>query len=436
MRLFGMLAALAPFATAQLQTQLNVTGPPPGEPVTLILTRWNGADCSGSGLQRIALPADGKLTLPAGRGDACWQNDPLAGLAVLARDRAVAYLRAAEFDGRDEPVVVEMRPRRIVNIVVHPASARMELLARDDLAHTDWIWNRNLAGLTIRARFLPPNAAVENAHCEKLLDFVPGEINLYYGAQGQNLSCGFNSAVFVHDVPVLGDAAHELSHRLGLNQLDHSREASFDNGHTTNQEKAGFGCNNVMWTLTDVLQDQLSPGQAFWMGLACSSFTAHHGPCLACAEVAGDPSPCPSFAVGQEFSGAVCDACDLPELKLIVGEVDTQGRNQFCDRDSLRKALAARFRDLQQNNGLKPVSRNEREFVERWLAEIQTVLKVESVARLMEQQDRDRGQALLFELAEKAPREWQRYLRYAADAIRKNPGYRPRCEQGMAPPRK
>lgn len=435
MRLFLPIFALATIANAQLQTQMIVTGPAPAEPVTLVLNRWSGDDCSGTGFMRVPLPADGKLTLPADRGARCWEDDPLAGLAAMARDRAVAYLRASEFQG-EEPVRFEMRPRRIVDVVVHPASARMAELARDDLAHTDWIWNHNLAGLTIRARFLKPDVKVSTASCgsvfEKGNNFVAGVINLYYGARGQNISCGENSAVFVHEVPVLGDAAHELSHRLGLNQLDNHRDPRFDDGHTTNQR--GFACNNVMWTLSETLVNQLSPGQAFWMGLSCGSFAAHHGACLSCAEEEGAASPCPSFSVGQQLELAVCGACIVPEIEKLIGaNVDTQGRNRLCDRETLRSRLRARYQQLRNNNGLKLGSRSERRFVNRWMAEIQTVLMVESVAQLKDQQRTD-GIGYLRKVAEDralSP-EKRHYLEYSALKLENIPDYLPRCEQAQA----
>ncbi len=435
MRLFLPILALGAIAHAQMQTQMIVTGPAPAEPVTLILNRWSGDDCAGTGFVRLPLPSDGKLTLPADRGAKCWEDDPLAGMAAMARDRAVAYLPAIEFQ-ISEPVRIEMRPRRIVDVVVHPASARMADLARDDLAHTDWIWNHNLAGLTIRARFLKPDGKVSEASCgsvfEKGNNFVPGVINLYYGARGQNISCGENSAVFVHEVPALGDAAHELSHRLGLNQLDHNRDPRFDDGHTTNQR--GFACNNVMWPLSETLVNQLSPGQAFWMGLSCGSFAAHHGACLRCAEEEGAASPCPSFIVGQQRELAVCGACIVPEIEKLTGaKVDTQGRNRLCDRETLRGALRARYRELRNNNGFQLGSRSERKFVARWMAEIQTVLMVESVAQLKDQQRAD-GIEYLRKVAEDralSP-EKRDYLRYSADKLKHFPDYRPRCEQAQA----
>jgi hypothetical protein len=52
------------------------------------------------------------------------------------------------------------------------------------------------------------------------------------------------------DAPILGEAAHELSHALGLKQSDH--QESYDGGHTI--DTAHFDWSNVRLFLTGTLE--------------------------------------------------------------------------------------------------------------------------------------------------------------------------------------
>jgi len=417
---------------------LEIKGLPPGETATLLLMRAAGENCSASVARAIAPPADGLVEIATHVQEGCWcrvtgrvPGEPQAGLAVLARGRASAYIGPQDLCGRRGPIQVEMRPRPEVRVVVHPASAKMAAFARDDLAHADLVFDRQQTGITLRPRFLPP-ALFVGLNCgtvDKHPALVRGEINVYYGVPQENTSCGGTSAVLIHDEPVLGDAVHELSHKLGLDRGDHERGAAFAEGHTNLQE--GFGCNNVMWTLTDVLQDQISPGQAFWLSHSCSSFAAQQGPCLVCGQNVGDSSPCPPFSLGQNPARATCDACTLEQLQ--GRAVNTGGRNQFCDRATLRAALLQRHAELAKHaaeNPQLPLGHPRRaKFVARWAERIKTVLAVETVAR-SEGEQRARGLQYLGQLADGVSPARRQYLLYSADRIRRitpEKPYRPRC---------
>ena len=432
----ALLAAIA--AHAQPPTQIKVTGVPTGTPVTVMLMRATGEGCAGSVMPAAEpLPANGLIDVGKHVQKDCWcaasGRVPAishAGLAVLSQDRSVAYIGGAELCGRDAAIAIALRPRREITVVVHPSDNDMAKFARDDIAHTDWIYFERMVGLTLRPRFLKPDPAVARVTCEEILKsapgFVAGEINLYYGAGRQNESCAGTSAVLVHSEPVLGDTAHELSHKLGLNQADNERE--YDEGHTTGQQDF-FGCNNVMWELSDVLQNHLSPAQAFWMSTSCSSFAAHHGPCLPCSEDEGAASPCPPFALGQSKSAAVCDACTLAELQGRV--VNTKGRSQLCDRTRLRAALRERHRELRRYIAARPYlqlgHRREGEFLDRWIDRIGVALTVQLVAHAPEGEQRTQGIAYLGQLANNGPERHKQYLLYCQDKITRDPNYRPRC---------
>jgi hypothetical protein len=267
----------------------------------------------------------------------CWCKDDKAGIAVLAPGKAIAYIANIQRGSlplrlcipSQAGLTVDMRPRREVMVQVWAARQNdIPSMAKDDIANAEWIYNNALAGITLRPVFrevrpedlktaLPecfpkPN---ETKCCAALADsdfFEPGSLNVYYGLGTGNFSCrkGAPAASFVHDVPVLGDAAHEMSHILGLFQDD-----AVDNhsaGHTSG-DKEKFGCENVMWDGTHFLKDELTPGQAFWISLSTLSFVGKAGANLNCAEDADSKSPCPLFSLGHDDSYE--SSCKLKEFE-------------------------------------------------------------------------------------------------------------------------
>lgn len=437
---------------SQLAPKLQVSGLPAGTDITLVLVRAAGEKCADSvaptGLQ---IPADGQLELASHVQPGCWcsgggatpNSDPLAGLAVMAENRAVTYVGAGELCRKD-PVPIQMRPRHEVTVVVHSPDARLQTYAADDVAYTDWVFNRQRAGIALRPRFLPIDPATKRLNCETVEKYArhePKVVNLYFGVRGLNLSCGgSNSAVFVHDAPTLGDTTHELAHKLGINSRDHIQGLRVESGHVTGEP--GFSCNNTMWNLSDLVQDELTPGQVFRLNTGCSSFVPGQSQCLPCAERRGMDSPCPPYSLGTKPDPPRCGACSL-EQALAIADASAlsssekrAGRSQFCDRDELRKALAERFAELSVHVGTRPEltlgpavpnSLSLDAFVERWVASIGTVLAVESVARLTNEAQRKNGIARLREFATSAPEEFKEYLFYGARNIERDPNYRPRC---------
>src|SRR5262249_8108040 len=142
--------------------------------------------------------------------------------------------------------LVDMRPKRDVPVRVWVRDADgLPDKAKDDIANADWIYNGQLAGIALRPSFDKigggeesdfqsqlkacfPSAPNKGTCCSAVLDsdyFVSGTINVYYGFGNGNFSCindPWVPAVFIHDVPVLGDAAHELAHILGLAKNDNN----------------------------------------------------------------------------------------------------------------------------------------------------------------------------------------------------------------------
>lgn len=298
----------------------------------------------------------------------CWCSDAnadKAGFAVMAPGRAVYYrvnrpflrepsieekkagkTRVPIFDlclGNEtsadgtplDEIRVDLRPKREVPVVVWAGDGEARGMAKDELANLDWIFDKELAGITVRPSYrvlkaphslkeLLPGcypADSESACCAAVQAsqiFDPGALNLYYGAGQSSWTCPDNvAASFVRDAPILGDAAHELSHALGLKRSDH--ETKYDAGHTDGA--AAFDWSNVMWSGTHFLKNSLSPGQAFWLTQSCTSWLGLNNSCLTCVskdtDAPGTPSRCPPFSVGAEaavHTGAPCSgspACDV-----------------------------------------------------------------------------------------------------------------------------
>jgi hypothetical protein len=192
-------------------------------------------------------------------------------------------------------------------------------------------------------------------------------------------------ASFIHDVPVLGDAAHEISHALGLSQRDTDPSFTFSTGHTSplNATKAegNFSCGNVMWEGTHFLKDELSPGQAFWMSQSCTSFVGRNSACLACSDKSGGASPCPLFSLGHvsaDPSRCVSNTVVVDKTKILVPRRQNEKAAVSCDLPNttyidgrkLEADLTARYTALQEHvkgrSDLHLGAINKRQFLENW----------------------------------------------------------------------
>jgi len=388
--------------------------------------------------------------------EGCWCDDPGAGLAVLAPGRAVAYFgRDILCAPRPEGTLnVELRPRREIRVEVWPRDAKLASLARDELANADWILDKNLTGLALRPHFNKADKEVSKTTCANAARggrYVPGVINLYYGvgagnSAGSNLSCGNGPFVLVSDVPSFGDAAHEISHKLGLNIRDHHLD--YPEGHTTG--KRGFSCANTMWTRSDTLNHLYTPGQAFWMSLSCTSFAAFQGPCLACTTRDGAASPCPPFVLGQVEEDRECPRCTVTEARSIARRVsartgtpmsdapavspNVQQRPQFCEQSTLESKLRERHAILAQRAAageLKLGLTKVEDFVLEWSARIGVSVIIENISE--GGSDRDEGIRFLEEEFKKGPLKNESYLIYSIEKIRKG-RFTKRCNQDDPPP--
>ncbi len=420
--------------------------------VTVVLINASGPDCRQSVPLEGATPIEGAAEVQVSPHvqPSCWQDKASAGLVVMAPGRAVAYLHGAFLNLGVNQHQIEMRPPREVVIDVWPAGKEFERAARDDIANFDWILEKRLAGVRLRPRFHDPKELVSNLTCENAANsatYTKGVINLYYGGGRRNLSCRDNSAVFVHDIPVLGDVAHEVGHKLGLNQPDSERV--YAAGHTTNA--ANFTCANVMWTASEILKDELSIGQAAWLGLSCSSYVADQGGCLLCAaRSSGKPeptSPCPRFSLGQSPPPAACPFdCPLEAAKHILENrpemfaPNHDDKARLCTRGALRARLIQRFRDLRRHVQSRPDLRlstnDEKSFVKWWMSRTATILTIEAIWATRKLSPAT-GKAVpaesdlsyLKDQFQHGPLKNHLYLMYARD--RMNQGtYQARCESG------
>ena len=348
---FGLSAWAQPAATpvtnpaplGRVWPEVRVAGlaNPAGAKIILInaagahTTDADGEHCSESRVLPLSSgmydPKSGVLRIGSFVDSGCWCADPMAGLAVLAPDRAVAYFGNTRKRAGDPRLLctnkssftVYMRRRREVEVHVWSPDSRLNGLAKDEVLNADWIFSKELAGVTLRPMFDKQNREeLAKLTCENAAGstfFQPGAINVYYGLGLDNHTCDTSDIVFIHQIPVLGDLAHELGHALGLFQTD-NQEPKKINGHIT--DIAPFSCENVMWMRTQYLKNSLSPGQAFWMSQSCKSFLAFSGSCLSCSPESGAPSPCPPFTLGGS-PAAACPAHPVsPGEKLIAPFID------------------------------------------------------------------------------------------------------------------
>jgi hypothetical protein len=328
----------------------------------------------------------------------CWCNDPMAGLAVLAPDRAVAYFAnqrkrpnlPLSLCVKRDSFTVTLRHPREVDVHVWAPDVRLRSMAKDDIANADWIYNKELAGVTLRPVFNKEKEGLSKLDCESAAAskfYQPGAINVYYGLGIENQTCEGGDIVLIHEVPVLGDAAHELGHALGLFQNDNQNPLKPD-GHTTAIQP--FACDNVMWTQTQFLKNSLSPGQAFWMSQSCKSFLAFSGTCLTCSPDPGSPSPCPPFSLGGTAATS-CNACSVQPSDHLVAPIVEKLRKElgaagghaigdiptsvFCTRKELIADLYRRYNDLKAYVSHRPElplgAAGKIDFINHWLPEFQ-----------------------------------------------------------------
>jgi hypothetical protein len=425
------LLALVLFAQL-LVGHVQVTGlPQPSKAKAIVVN--SGEGCKGSEIVE-GLPASGLLYIHRRVDRNCWCTDPMAGLAIMAPGKGFTYASAGDICAKGPKFTVPMRPLREVILEVWSKSPELEILAKDDVTYVDWIFSNNLAGLTLRPHFNPPDEKVSGLTCEsaeKSATYVKGKINLYYGGV-ENMSCPNGGIVLVHDVPILGDGAHELGHQLGLNVRD-THDPPYFTGHTTDRQP--FQCDNVMWTKSDVLKHDVSPGQSFWLNLSCSSPFNDPAGCLACSSEADAKSPCPPFALGRKDDrGRACGSCTLEEAKRLLSlnpapglRVVNRGRSQLCDRGTVQQRLVERYRTLirylKDRSNLTLGSTSLTDFVRRWSELIGVVLTVEAVAA-----QPDPASGVQF-LKEQIPLKDRDYIAYAIQKIKEN-DYRPRCALG------
>lgn len=393
----------------------------------------------------------------------CWIKKDLAGLVVMAPDRAVSFVPGAFVNIGLTNYKIEMRPARELVIEVWPAAEEFVSAARDDLANFDWILEKQMAGIRLKPQFHPASDANRNITCEGApfaKSYTKGLINLYYGGGRSNESCVDNSAVLIHNIPVLGDVAHEIGHKLGLNQGDSERDYSA--GHTTNQP--GFTCDNIMWTLSEVLKQNLSIGQAAWLGLSCSSFLAAQGACIPCPAVdsaAGEvPSPCPRFSLRPTetpealtaetpttcpFNCPVDQAKGLLEVQPATETPNPDGRLRLCTRSDLRRRLVDRFRQLSNHVSDRPAlqlsTNSEEAFVASWMDRIATILTIEAIWTDCKSNPDGNPVASQAELSyldnqfKNGPLKGHDYLMYARQKMSLGE-HKPHCDMGDQPKRK
>ena len=217
-----------------------------------------------------------------------------------------------------------------------------------------------------------------------------------------------------------------------------------------------------MWTLSEVLKQNLSIGQAAWLGLSCSSFLAAQGACIPCPAVNSDtgevPSPCPRFSLrptetpeaetAEEtpttcpFNCPIDQAKGLLEVQPATETPNPDGRLRLCTRSDLRRRLVDRFRQLRNHVSGRPAlplsTNSEKVFVKFWMGRIATILTIEAIwadCKISPDGKPVASQAELSYLEDQfnnGPLKGHDYLMYARDKMSRGE-HKSHCETGVQP---
>jgi hypothetical protein len=418
-----------------VHAKVRITGLAPGAGHRIVLAGSQGQGCASHEI-RSDEPKLIHLTGP------CWQcpgaADSRIRVAVFARGHAVAYLTTKDIckRGPGAEVRLEMKPRVPVKVAVW-AVRGFGTQARDEVVNADWTLDQGRAGVTLDAdvesiapdRFPPFDINEdEEVTCAKAAAsqlFRKGAVNVYFGI-GPNFTCASGEAIFIFKGQKLGILAHEMGHALGLLHGSDG-ERVYDQGHTN--DRASFDCANAMWRDSDVVEDALSLGQAFWIGVSSEPFAAKgRGDPRKCRS---DPGSCIPWAIPRRAIAGQprCQPCTFREAVQLNEEVTRQleavapkrllNVPRHCTEGERGEAVGRRFDAISAhalaNPRLPRLGTPDRpEFVERWQKRLEVAVLFEAIGNLAPA-DRQAGIDTLEDLKAKG---WEAND-YADEAIRR-----------------
>jgi len=449
----ALTALLAPCTAQAMVKKIRLAGKPSENAVAVLLNVGNG--CRQPRVERFR---GGELTVRSEMIGECWacgaEMASKPWLAVLSRGHAAVVLDGSEVCKNSE-LVIELEGRKTMQVAVwmpdspEETKKQREETARDEFANADWLLDRNMAGVALDPEFNVVARTSMPEGCEAFktrrsqtptdLAFKDDRLNVYF-VGSVNVNCSGQDALFVQEGSSLGDLAHEMGHRLGLKEQTQGIDAVYKRGHTNGAKN--FDCLNTMWVASGIPDEQLTIGQAFWMGLSCDSAAGRRAlgdKCLKCGSADGGP-PCVPYALGATPGG--CRPCTkqmsesirrrIPALALVPdNRISTDA--QMCTLGEVRAKIEARFEELSKRSASRrelPLGTTDKaRFQERWTQAGIAVLAIDLADKEKDPKKKQEWITHLDKQLKSGVYANYGYLSYALERLRSNQPL-DRCETG------
>ncbi len=231
-------------------------------------------------------------------------------VSVFSDDNAMSYQPNVTTwtDSPGDTHTVNLQPVITVPVSVWVANNAQLVIAQNDFANANLLYNQNNTGIQFNPTFnnVSANAAAVTmigtgcpataAPLQGSAWYTASRLNIYYvNSAFTGVNCGVDRNMnFIGTTANLGSLPHEIGHAYGL-------RPSASNGHTNGV--AGFGNNNIMWGGGPGTRNHFSVGQAFRLNTDTTSMLNANG------NRAGPTETCL-----PNVSSAICPVLDLDSL--------------------------------------------------------------------------------------------------------------------------